>query len=269
MPECKQLPSSESCAANVALAGVHACTGLSIVAAAYDCLVPTSTTTASWPVALLNSCSPNAAALIFSAQHLILVILPLLFWCSSIIARWNQTQPDQPAASNGEAGGANGSTHEPEASQLAGLLDNDSFLDSPAHGTDIDACRWRAQRLAPAEADAVVNAGPEHAGARKGTSSNGLLASGAGVARREVPGPVQCCLHAWAARSGGAAWGCVVMDSLNVLPPIAFHLNVMRRFFASMGWPAVVFGPAFGWVLPLAGALLAFRLSGSAQIDPR
>jgi hypothetical protein len=234
------------------------------VAAAYGCLVHTSATQI-WPVALLNSCSPNAAALIFSMQHLVLVILPLLFWCCSIIVRWNQSQLDRPAASNCIAVGANGVAHEPEASQLAGLLGN-----SPAVGADIDACRMRAQRLAPAEADAVVQAGAEDAGTSKGksTSSDGLIPAGPGVARSEVPGQVQCYLHAWTAQSGGAAWGCVVIDAVTVLPPIFVHLSVMRRLLASMGWPIVVFGPAFGWVLPLAAALLALRRSPSAKIDP-
>jgi hypothetical protein len=214
----------------------------SVIAAAYDCLLPAGWHGSAWHWlgSVSQACERNSGALAFGQfwVQLGLVIFPLLYWCCSIIARENEQTSARP-----ESAPQNGDQFA-EASVLLAASNAVSY-----------AVR---KRTADPEQEPLV------------------LASSPRCSNPDAQGLQSCapkssklcqdirCLHQ-------RRWRRVQLaeDALTLVPMLYLHFSVMRRTIALMSWPVLFFGPALGWTLPLFGAFMAWRFSGAVKLAPR
>lgn len=203
---------------------------LSLVAAAYDCLAPYPDSTLlpqAWSLPPLQDCVPNAGALSFLSVHFFFVIFPLLFWCCSIIARWNEAEQLRDCHS-GMNGGRNGGNV---------TLRQAHDMDQPE------------DKLASSYSAHSLDRGSEGRCAHSHTS---------GVPTGWLP-RLQLRVQQWTVAAPIAAWAWLLFDVLTLMPMLYMHRIIMRRAAAAMTVLVLVAGPGFGWVLPLAAVFLFLR----------
>jgi hypothetical protein len=145
---------------------------------------------ASWLILSTRCCRIQIDGLLFITQHFLIVIVPMLLWTCSIIARWRVAHR---AKSFSASRFLNASCHLEEAlAQKHGMVDK-----------KMENCNVRI-----------------------------------------VQGSLN--VHNFL----------YVTDTFPILFVLWFHWKFMARLVAVMGWPVILLGPGFGWILPICSILL-------------
>ena len=222
---------------------------------------------ARWPARIVASCAPNSGFLMIAFPHLILCAFPLLLWCSSLIARWNQwdaqrhthhgthlpqkteSEPEQLAASEKVLRKSGGAVMvQPAAASSA----------APKCAITFGTCWQRSRSAEPAD-DGPAASAAMHSLVCNSLDNSTKNCRGPGVGGLERWTAVPRSKKRWRWRVAAV----VLLDVVTALPFVYLHFATVRRLVAVMEWPSAVVSPGVAWLLPGCAALVAWRFGAS------